>query len=687
VDSGPPATTTNTSATFTFSADEAGSTFECSLNGAAFTGCTSPEEYSGLSVGAHTFEVRATDAAGNVDATPAGYDWTVEAPAPVCDASTITVNADSDAWIEQNSPSNNKGDDSVLKVKSQGSTDNFRAMVDFPFPTMPEGCQVGTATLRVYSDSAASGRTIQALRFTASWTESGVTWSNQPATTGVAATTTSGTGYREWTVTTQVQAMYDESALYGFLLRDATENGSGAEQQFFSREKGENPPQLVVSFVEADTTPPVTSLTVTPDEGTTDTTATFEFGSDEAYSSYECALDGVAFTTCTTPKTYTGLAVGEHTFEVRAIDTAGNVDATPASFTWMVEPDVTAPDTTIDDGPEASSTATSATFEFSSSESGSTFECSLDGGSFSTCNSPKTYSALAVGSHTVEVRAVDAAGNVDATPASYTWTVETPPADTTPPETTIDSGPAATTTATGATFTFSSSETGSTFECSLDGGAYAACTSPKTYSGLAAASHTFSVRAIDAAGNVDASPASTTWTITAAVDCGSTVTLTANADAWLEQNSSSSNKGTDSDLKVKAQGSTDNFRAVVRFAFPTLPAGCEVETATLRMYASSAKTGRTLQALRLTATWTETGVTWANQPATSGAAATTSSGKNWREWNVATQVQAMYDAAGLHGFLIRDSVESGGGAEQTFNSREKSSNRPTLILTFGPSGG
>jgi hypothetical protein len=89
----------------------------------------------------------------------------------------------------------------------------------------------------------------------------------------------------------------------------------------------------------------------------------------------------------------------------------------------------------------------------------------------------------------------------------------TPPPDTTPPDTTIDSGPSGTVTATSADFSFSSSETGSTFECRLDGGAWGSCTSPKSYTSLEVGDHTFDVRATDAAGNTDQTPASRTWTI------------------------------------------------------------------------------------------------------------------------------------------------------------------------------
>ena len=64
-----------------------------------------------------------------------------------------------------------------------------------------------------------------------------MTWSNQPATTGTAATTASGTGWRQWTVTAQVKAMYT-GANHGFLIRDASEGTGNAAQSFGSREGG-----------------------------------------------------------------------------------------------------------------------------------------------------------------------------------------------------------------------------------------------------------------------------------------------------------------------------------------------------------------------------------------------------------------------------------------------------------------
>ncbi len=127
----------------------------------------------------------------------------------------------------------------------------------------------------------------------------------------------------------------------------------------------------------------------------------------------------------------------------------------------------------------------------------------------------------------------------------------------------------------------------------------------------------------------------------AAVPCGPERTLSAAADAWIDQNSPATNKGSDSILKVVSKQPGDNTRALVRFSLPAAPEGCVLDSATLRLYAASAAGGRTLQALRLAGGWTEGGVTWANQPATSGAAATVASGAGYRQWEVGPQVQAM----------------------------------------------
>ena len=240
------------------------------------------------------------------------------------------------------------------------------------------------------------------------------------------------------------------------------------------------------------------------------TSASFSFsGSDNislpADLSFQCKLDGASFAPCTSPAAYTDLSAGSHTFSVKATDQAGNTDATPDTRTWTI--DTTAPDTTIDTTPSNPTNQTTAAFTFHSSEAGSTFECQLDTGGFASCTSPASYNSLTDGSHTFQVRASDAGGNTDQSPASYTWVV-----DTTAPDTVIDTAPPALTIATSASFTFHSTEPVD-FQCSLDGAAYSACTSPASYNSLTDGSHTFAVKATDAAGNTDASPASFTWVV------------------------------------------------------------------------------------------------------------------------------------------------------------------------------
>jgi hypothetical protein len=85
----------------------------------------------------------------------------------------------------------------------------------------------------------------------------------------------------------------------------------------------------------ADSTPPETTITSGPSGTTNSTSATFEFTADEP-STFECSLDAAAFAPCTSPKAYTGLAEGPHSFAVQATDDSGNTDPTPAVGSWSV---------------------------------------------------------------------------------------------------------------------------------------------------------------------------------------------------------------------------------------------------------------------------------------------------------------------------------------------------------------
>ena len=183
--------------------------------------------------------------------------------------------------------------------------------------------------------------------------------------------------------------------------------------------------------------------------------------------------------------------------------------------------DTTPPDTTITGGTTNGSIDTDgiSNFYFSSSETGSTFECKLDESAYGSCTSPKNYSGVENGDHTFSVRAIDAAGNTDPTPATRTFSTER--SDTTLPVTTVDSGPGDTSDGE-ASFSFSADEP-ATFECKLIVNNttpeqviqnWTSCTSPKSYSGLADNSYVFRVRATDAANNVQSPITAKVFTVT-----------------------------------------------------------------------------------------------------------------------------------------------------------------------------
>jgi hypothetical protein len=82
-----------------------------------------------------------------------------------------------------------------------------------------------------------------------------------------------------------------------------------------------------------------------------------------------------------------------------------------------------APQTTLQRKPGKKIHDRTPTFRFTASESGSTFQCKIDGKPFRSCRSPFTTKRLALGKHTFKVRARDDSGKLDPSPASYGFEV------------------------------------------------------------------------------------------------------------------------------------------------------------------------------------------------------------------------------------------------------------------------
>jgi hypothetical protein len=162
---------------------------------------------------------------------------------------------------------------------------------------------------------------------------------------------------------------------------------------------------------------------------------------------------------------------------------------------------------TMTSTPAKASSSRSATFGWDV-VANTAYTCSLDGSTYSTCASPKTYSNLANRAHTFVLKAkLTTQANSKASSYSYSWTV-----DTVAPAAPVVTPVAGPTSNTNASVSFSESDASVTgFTCALDSGTATACTSPHPYSGLSDTLHTVVVTAHDAAGN--SSFGSTSWTV------------------------------------------------------------------------------------------------------------------------------------------------------------------------------
>ena len=531
ITAGPSGSTSATGATLEFSADETASTFECRLDTAAFANCSSPKAYTGLAPGSHTFEVRATDPAGNVDPTPASRTWTINGPSTGGD---LALNRPATASSSDGSAGGPAAANDGSSATRWSSTfaDNQWWQVDL-------GSVQGVDRVEVNWEAAYAS-----------------TYRIQTSTDGTTFTTAATVNIAF--AAPQVTTFAARSARYVRLVADTRGTVYGISFWDFRVFGPATPPP-------ADTTPPNTTIDSGPTGTTSSTSASFDFSSSETGSSFECRLDTAAFATCNSPKAYTGLSATTHTFEVRATDPAGNVDPTPASRTWTVDAPATSADLALNQPATALSTHGSAGAPGAANDGNSATRWSstfadnqwwqVDLGAAKSINRVEVnwergirldlpdpdldrrhhlhhrshdQHPEALGSRSRASRpaaratcgwSAIRAGRRTASPSGTSGCSgppPPPPVDTTPPDTTIGSGPTGSTSSTSASFDFSSSETGSSFQCRLDTAAFAACNSPKAYTGLGATTHTFQVRATDAAGNVDPTPASRTWTVSAA---------------------------------------------------------------------------------------------------------------------------------------------------------------------------
>jgi CSLREA domain-containing protein len=197
-----------------------------------------------------------------------------------------------------------------------------------------------------------------------------------------------------------------------------------------------------------DSTPPALLIDSVPPSFTNDATPSLAFhGSDANGVSFGCDFSGASSGSddpCSSPYDFGGsLPDGSYTAHVTAVDDAGNqTQSSEIDFTV----DTIAPNTVIDSAPSGTTGDNTPTLTFHTDDAnGAAFACTVDSASAAPCTSPATFGALADGPHTISLLATDPAGNVEASPQTASFTVDTStPVVSTPTPATVAPVPPAT---------------------------------------------------------------------------------------------------------------------------------------------------------------------------------------------------------------------------------------------------
>jgi chitodextrinase len=310
-----------------------------------------------------------------------------------------------------------------------------------------------------------------------------------------------------------------------------------------------------------DTTPPTATISSQPASLTNSTSASFSFsGSDNVTPAnqltFQCSLDGAAFSSCSSPQAYSGLAAGSHTFQVKATDQAGNVSA-PASYTWTIDTSAPTAPTNLT-ATAVSASQINLTWTAATDDTGVTnYQITRNGSVIATVGNVTSYNNTGLSPstlYTYSVLAIDGAGNQGAASGQASATTQSS-SDTTPPTVSM-SAPANNATVSGTSVTVSANASDNVgvvgVQFKLDGANLSAedTTSPYsiTWNSTTATNgtHTLTAVARDAAGNT-----------TTATSVSVTVNNTSSGqflvgDQTLEATSDSNSGGTAEAFRIAA---------------------------------------------------------------------------------------------------------------------------------------
>jgi hypothetical protein len=499
--------------------DDPAATLWCALDGAAAAVCTNPSSFSGLSDGPHTIEVYGVDAVGNVGAS-ISTSFTVDTTGP-----TLTITSAPPATIT--------GHTATVAFTSDDPASTTWCSVDGATattcvsPGVFGGLADGAHTIALHGvDGLGNTGPTVSTSFTVDTTAPVVTLTSVPSGVVPSKSVSIGFSVDDPTATTWCSIDGGSAAIcYGPVSFNNLGDGAHTVDIYAVDPAGNTSITASHTFTVNSTAPTVTLGTV-PAHETNSTTATVSFTVDDPSATAWCSLDGAAPTACTSPVSYSGLADGAHTISVFAQD--GPLIGSTVTTGFTV--DTVAPALTVTAAPSGSVRSANASVAFSVNDPTATAWCAVDSGPAATCTSPIDYGSLPPGAHTISLYAVDPAGNVGAT-SHVSFTI-----DNTAPVVTLSTTPPATSASATVSASFTVNDGTAQAWCSLDGGAAQTCNSTATYAGLANGSHTIRVYAVDSAGNVGATVATTFTVATAAPVFTSTpsgITLGVATYSWV----------------------------------------------------------------------------------------------------------------------------------------------------------
>ncbi|MDY7225554.1 Ig-like domain-containing protein [Hyalangium rubrum] len=549
---------TDTTPTITGTA-EAGATVTVYIDGSTTPACTAVANSSGvwscdvgsaLAEGPHTVTATATDTAGNTSPQSNTVPFTIDTQAPT--APTITGPTPNQV-LTDNTPTitGTAEPGSTVTVYIDGSTTPACTAVanssgvwscDVGTP-LPEGPHTVTATA---TDGAGNtSPPTSAVPFTIDTslpstpvitgpTPNQVLTDTTPTITGTATPGNTVNVYIDGSTTPACTAVANASGVWSCDVGTPLSQGPHTVTATATDGLGNtSPPSNTVPFTidtEAPTAPVITGPTSGQVVGDNTPTIT---GTAEPGATVTVYIDGSTTPACTAVADASGnwscepttaLPDGPHTVTATATDPAGNTSPPSNTVPFTVDTSVpNLPPAPVITGPTSGQVVGDNTPPITGTATpGSTVNVYVDGGTTPVCTAVADASGnwscepsqpLPDGPHTITATETDGAGNTSPPSNAVSITI-----DTVPPETTITRGPPASTTSREAEFEFSSNEPGVRYECSLDGGAFGPCEDSYT---VGVGEHTLRVRAIDAAGNVDPTPAEHKWTVTEGGGSGS----------------------------------------------------------------------------------------------------------------------------------------------------------------------